>query len=733
VKSKQFIDRLRHQTPFFAICVVPLSACQLASPALAQADAGEDGAVARSAPDDSNLPQVDPVITDEEFKAAIPNLEADSNAALMVPLAPLKELEPQVDDRGDASESRSSGVSRELQQETQPDDPELLRPLPSIDEFVNLSPASTEQRPASNAEISYRTELLGLKDADRETPASLRSHFDELSVLRRGDGKAANVATLAARLGADAELLRSILASNGWFSPVISTRVERIVPEDGGTLTASIRVEPGKRYHLARIEVDAQPTEPPGLVAGKLALRAGEPVVADRILAAEANVSVALPRSGYPFAKVGERDVALDADTGEAFYTLSVDTGPRSRFGDVATAGKQAFDARHIEVISRFRRGALYDSRKVDDLRKALFATGLFSAVSVEPRPTGKPAGDGTEYVTIFVDQQAGPPRSVAGSLGYGAGEGYRLEASWTHRNMFPPEGALIFTGTAGTSEQGLGVTFRRSNAGKRDRTLELTANVLHSAFDAYSAYTGKIAGRISRDSTPIWQKRVTHSFGFELMTSGERDFDFERGARHRQTYYIAGLSATAGFDTTADLLDPKSGCRLTALIQPEGSLQGDFHPYVRARIEGSAYLSLGDGLVAAGRVSLGSIQGSKRAQIAPSRRFYAGGGGSVRGYGYQKLGPLDPNGDPIGGRSFGEASAELRYRFGDYGLAAFVDAGQSYAAALPRFSNLRLGVGAGFRYYTNFGPIRVDVATPIDRRLGENRLNVYVSIGQAF
>ena len=104
-----------------------------------------------------------------------------------------------------------------------------------------------------------------------------------------------------------------------------------------------------------------------------------------------------------------------------------------------------------------------------------------------------------------------------------------------------------------------------------------------------------------------------------------------------------------------------------------------------------------------------------------------------MRGYAYQALGPQDPNGDPIGGRSLNEAAAELRYRFGNYGVVGFVDVGQSYADTMPQFSDLRFGAGIGGRFYTNFGPIRVDVATPLDRRPGESRINLYVSIGQAF
>jgi translocation and assembly module TamA len=675
------------------------------------------------------------IITDEEFNEAVPDLDAPLDPDLAEPLESIEEFERRMaaemlqteaalDPSGDPSGAFPDGA---------PGDVELARPLAPIEQFDTTPPEFAEIEQVDDVELTYRTEINGLEEADRQSGVDLRDMFDDLSALREGNGRAANIAMISARLREDVDLINAILASQGWFSPQISTQVDRVDPDDRQNIIVRIDIGPGKRYSLAQINIETAPTVPPGLVKENLDLHTGRPVIAEEVLAAEANVAVALPRHGYPFAQVGEHDIALDADTGEAFYTLPVETGPRGRYGDIATTGELAFDAQHIGVIARFERGDLYDGREVDDLRRALRATGLFSAVSVEPRRTGESAGDDTEYVTIVVDQQAGPARTIAGSAGYGTGEGLRVEGSWTHRNMFPPEGALSVRGVAGTSEQGLGVTFRRSNAGKRDRTLELVAEARHSDFDAYSAYTGRLAGRISRDSTPIWQKRFTYSFGLELLASAERDFDFDLGERRRRTYYIAGLAGQVGFDTTESLLDPTRGFRFTALIQPEGSLAGGFHPYVRARVEGSAYMPLGRDLVVAGRIRLGSIQGSARADIPPSRRFYAGGGGSVRGFGYQSLGPLDPNGDPIGGRSLNEGSAEVRYRFGDHGVVGFVDVGQSYASSMPRFSDLRFGVGLGYRYYTNFGPVRVDVATPIARRPGESRLNIYVSIGQAF
>lgn len=700
-------------------------------------------------PADANLPVVETIIPDDEFNSAIPVLDPADDAELGKPLESIAEFERRLA-TGQADAAPTEGQTAPLGDPALADgdtveeigdapvrDAELAAPLPPLDQFEVAPVQFAEEAPDDDddVEIAYSLELNGLELADKDTETGLKSQFNSLSALKDGDGKAANAAMVTARLTEDGELVRNILASEGWYDPTVLTRVD-IGDGPAATrpaLTAVIDVTPGKRYVFSDIVVRADPTDPPNLIADNLALKVGEPIVAQRVQGAEAQVALVLPENGYPFAEVGQRDILLDQQTGDGVYTLPVTVGPKARFGGFTTDGDLAFDVEHIDVLARFNRGELYDSREVDDLRKALVATGLFSTVGVEPVRTNRPVGDGTEYVDMHVLQSAGPPRTIAGSAGYAAGQGFTLEATWTHRNMFPPEGALIAHGIAGTQEQGAGVTFRRSNAGRRDRTFELTAEALRSDYDAYDALTGRLAARVSRDSTPIWQKKITYAYGVQLLGTAERDYDFARAERNRRTFYIAGLTGQIGLDQSDDLLNPTRGYRLTALVEPEGSLEDGFNPYVRGRLDASAYFPVGDSIVLAGRLRFGTIQGAKRVDIAPSRRFYSGGGGSVRGFGFQKLGELDPNGDPIGGRSLNEGSAEVRYRFGNFGVVGFVDVGQSYTETMPQFSDLRYGVGIGGRFYTNFGPLRVDVATPMGRRPGEARFNLYVSIGQAF
>ena len=716
-------------------------------------------------PPEAQLPAVEPIIEDEEFEKSIPPISAEDDAELDRPIESIAEFERRLvteaankgaadgsDDAADATAETqppqvdgvpvpalADGDAAEVIGDAPISDSELAAPLPPLENF-DVEPVEFAEAEADsdNVELSYTVQVNGLSDADDSTDVDLADLFGDLSALYGGDGKADNAAMIRARLSADGELMQRILASEGYYDAVVDTRIDRGAREEGQErqrrpITAVIDVKPGKRYTLADIIINADPTIPPNLIADNFPLSVGEPIVAQRIQGAEAAIALKLPEEGYPFAKVGQRDILLDGATGDGVYTLPVDIGKRSRFGGIETTGDLAFDAEHVEVLARFKRGDLYDSRMVDDLRQALVATGLFATVAAEPQPTGESAGDDTEYVTMLVTQQAGPPRTLAASAGYGTGEGIRLEGSWTHRNLLPPEGALTFRGVLGTQEQGIGATLRRSNAGRRDRTLELVTEVTRSTYDAFNAITGRVGARVSYDSTPIWQKKFTYAYGVELIATREDDFDFATGERSYDFYTILGLTGQVGMDRTDSLLDPTKGFRITSLIQPEGSLAGRFSPYARLRTDISGYYPVTDSIVLAGRLRVGSIVGAARERLAPSRRFYAGGGGSVRGFGFQELGPKDPNNDPIGGRSVNEVAFEARYRFGNFGVVGFVDGGQVYRSSAPTFHNLRFGAGIGARYYTNFGPMRFDIATPIGRKPGEARVSVYVSIGQAF
>ncbi len=673
-----------------------------------------------------------PIVSDEEFEKRVPALDPELDR----PLEPIQSFE---------MPPAAPGQTPEVLPDAALPDPALTEPLPPIATFdVTTPPPAAEggEEGARPAEVRYTLAVEGLEEVD------LEDRFRDLSALEDADGEATNGAQIAARAREDEALLIRLLRAEGYYDAVATVAIEQPA-EPAGPLRVVVTAVPGDRYKLGAIALAGAETVPPGLAREALKLKSGDPIVAAEVEAAEANILLRLPEQGYPFAEIGMRDVLLDPETDLGDYTLPVTPGPRASFGGYTTEGDLAFDAEHVGVLARFERGELFDRRKMDDLREAMVATNLFSSVTAEPVRTGETAPDGTEYVNILVRQDAGSARSLTASAGYNTGEGLRIEGGWEHRNLFPPEGALRAAAVAGTQEQSVNLSFRRSNAGKRDRTVLALIEAGRRDYAGFRGYTARLNGLISRESTPIWQKRWTWAYGAELIATNEA-LGREPRLSLSEAFFIGGLIGQLGYDRSDSLLNPTKGFRLLGRTNPEVSLQDRTTPYIRNLVEGSTYYPVGEQLVVAGRARFGSIFGIARDELAPSRRLYAGGGGSVRGYGFQRLGPMaivaNPKFNPekpdkakptisipIGGRSLTEFALEGRYRFGDYGVVAFVDAGQVTENNVPGVSDLRFGAGVGGRLYTNFGPLRVDLATPIGRRKGEPWLAVYVSIGQAF
>ena len=693
----------------------PVAACLIATLAAAQQ--------VKEVPATAPGQQTGPIIPDSDFDAALPSLMPDqtrpdtqTQAQTPSPHAP-SALPPPPD----------APVASDLPAVAPITDNDLTAPLTPLSGF-DSQPLEASHIPAEATPpaIDYDTRLDGLPKAEL-------GRFNDLSALKAGKGKAANPSMVRARATEDEALVLRLLKSDGYYDGAVTTRI--VTLEKGkGRVEAHLAVVPGKRYHLGRIGVKADPTVPEDLIRANLPLRTGDPVVADQVLAAEANVSVVLPQNGYPFAAVKGRDIALDPDTGAGDYTLLVDTGHRARFGGFRSEGKDGkvvFKPGHIAELTRFYPGDLYDNRKVDDLRQALVATSLFRSVSVEPEKTGVMNPDGTERVDLVVHQEKGPRHSMSAEAGYSTGQGFTATGTWTDRNLWPPEGALIVTGTAGTQEQDFGVTFKRSNAGERDRTSTLGLVTTHTN-ETYEAYTATLTWGVSRVSTPIWQKAWTWAYGADLEASHETTDPNARPVVYTD-YYSADFPLKLTWDKTDDLLNPARGFRVTGQTIPQVALGGSAPANVLATLDASLYHSLSAKAVLAARVRVGTILGGSLLDLAPSRRLYAGGGGSVRGFAYQALGPLDASGNPTGGLSVSELSLELRYRIGSYGIVPFIDAGQVYNARLPQFSDLKVGAGVGARVYTNFGPLRIDIATPLTNNKRNVAVALYVGIGQAF
>lgn len=582
----------------------------------------------------------------------------------------------------------------------------------------------------------------------------LLDRFDELSSLRtlgRGDD---NLAQMSRRAQDDVGVLIQILRVYGYYDAEVSQNLVGLsvasspvqpsaptVKAHGPTppaATVRFEIVPGPRYPLAAIDLGdiARSPDRTALITA-FALKIGDPANTETILAARGRLIDQLGHIGYAFAKVGDPALSVDHEALNADLALPVTTGGKYVFGQVTSSLPRFINARHLQRMARFRRGKTYDHRLVDDFRQAVLSTGIVGGVTIAPREASPPTAAAPGIADLDVTLTKGPQHSVTAQIGQSSGQGFYVEGSWEDRNMFPPEGMVRVRGVLGTRDELAGLTFRRSNFLARDQafTADLYAQVQNT--DAYDAHTLSATASLSKQSTLIFQKRWAWSLEIEAIVTRELAAGSAPGTSFT-TYFIGALPMKLAYDGSNNLLDPVRGIRIAGTVSPAISIQdGPRSSYVMTQLDASAYQPVSKLVVLAGRVRLASISGTSIDNIAPSQRLYAGGGASIRGYAYQAVGPRDSSNNPLGGLSVSEFSLEARVRTGLFGgafsVVPFLDGGMTGTTPTPTMRGAKFGAGIGVRYKTTFGPIRIDIGTPLNPYPHDSRIGVYIALGQAF
>jgi translocation and assembly module TamA len=348
----------------------------------------------------------------------------------------------------------------------------------------------------------------------------------------------------------------------------------------------------------------------------------------------------------------------------------------------------------------------------------------LFASVEVEDGPSLDEAG--SLPMTIRVDE--GPHRSIGAGGGYSTDIGFGGQVFWEHRNFFGENERLRLTLAAAEIQQSIGADFRKPAFLRRDQTLLMNVSASNEDTDAFEQQSISSFVGLERLFSPRWRGVAGVSVSY-LSTEDEQG---------RRNFLLFGLPITATRHMTDSLLDPTRGTRLDFAVTPYTGGGAEQLLFLQSSVAGSVYRAIDrrKRFVLAGRARVGSTVGEATEAIPADKRFYAGGGGSIRGYKYQSVGPLDTRRDPLGGRSLLELGGELRVRVTDsIGVVPFIDGGTVFDAPYPSFDEtIRWAAGLGLRYFTDFGPLRLDVAFPINRRDDvDNRFEFYVSFGQAF
>lgn len=519
-----------------------------------------------------------------------------------------------------------------------------------------------------------------------------------------------------------ARSIEDLLASEGYLAAQVS-------PADFTTLEASaaLNVDPGPLFNVLSVSLngaDSLDPETRKLIDGQLTrLPAGSIVRALEVERIEAEIVTTLQMRGYAFATSPGIDALASREDANVEITYTVDPGPLVRLGDLESDETNPRSQKAIQVLKTWREGATYNPRTIDRLRSRLRSSGLYEGIGVVV--SREPDADG--YHTVDLTLTEAKPRSVSFGVSGSTTEGIGADATWEKRNITGRADKVTVSAEAATLARSLTAAYERPNIGRFGRTLTTEAGVRQEETQAYDLEGAKIAATLSQPFT----RQLTLSIGAAIdatRITDQRTRIF-LGDREQVTFSIP---VTAAYTDVGDPLDPQEGIRGFASVESGVSVGNSTPGYTRMQISGATYRKIANDLVAAFRAEYGAFAGSNA--VPTDRLFFAGGGGTVRGYEYQSLSPTDEFGEYFGGRSLFSASAELRWRRSErFGYAAFVDLGAAGDDPGTVFSEAKASAGLGIRYYPGFGPIRFDVAAPLNKRDGDAPLQIYVSIGQAF
>ena len=650
---------------------------------------------------------------------------------------------------------------------------------------------------------SYKVDMASTGDSDMN--ATLKATSDLITLRSTAP---VGPFGLIGRARSDLGRLKTVLESYGYYQSYVAITIDGLPVDDptlGDQLTGKAKGDDarvkttfsiGPLYHVRKVEIDG---DIPPSVRDTFDLKTGGPAVAATVLAAGERLQTALEDEGYAFAKVDPPIAQEIPDERVLDVSFHVVTGAKVQIGAIRFRGLKRMRENFVSRRLLIHQGELYGASKVERARKDLLALGVFTSVTVQLGTAADSAGQ--VPLTFRVRERLLHAVSVNGA--YSTDLGGSAGVTWTHRDVSGKADQLILGANVlnlgGTASTGIGydlsAKYLLPEFGHRDQTLQLAVQALNQSLQAYDQKAITFGATLTRKLSSIWTASVgltaeVEHIGQEgyvtidcpatgcpaptpsqTIISGptptatgytEEYFTTDRLPSH---YTLVAVPLSVQYNTTgldSPIEDPTHGIRASLSEAPTLSLGTRNAKFFITQASLSFYLDLHDlkmnpepgRSVIALRALGGLAQGAGQYSLPPDQRFYAGGSGTIRGYRYQSVGRTFQNGDPIGGTAINAGSMEFRQRIGkSLGFAVFFDSGQVSQDVNPLDSTPRFGTGAGVRYYTPIGPIRLDVAVPINRRREcvtpspnpnnapcqttgpyiDDAFEIYIGLGQAF
>ncbi len=571
---------------------------------------------------------------------------------------------------------------------------------------------------AARAEVRYEVTFNPTGDDRLDGALEDASQLEGLS-----DKPPDSDAALRSRAADDRERFNAVARAYGYYDNTVDIAID----SKASPVKITVTVVSGPQYLLGSVTVvgvDGKmlPAGVPSITTTSLGLDPGTPAYSAPVAAANARIERAFRAKAYPFASVKSRKVTIDHGTHVMTVVYYLDPGPTAAFGQTSIKGLEDVHEDYVRRHLGWTAGESYNVDKVEKTRDQLIASNLFSTVAINTEK-----GPNPDITPMEVDLTERLPRSIAAGASYASTEGVAFNASWEHRNLFGEAESLKFSIVAGQEDKAVTAEFRKPDIFGVGWDFLSTATVGKEDANAYASEGYKWFNGF--EYKLVQNVVIGAGLSFEHATIS----DFEL----RQHYTLIGIPFYLKHDGSDDLLNPTTGDREAFTITPYTDPGRTSLSFITGRLSGSYYHRLGssDRYVIAVLGALGATAGVSLDAMPKDKRYYAGGGGSVRGYGFQRAGPIDIHDTPAGGLSSAEASLEFRYKLTEtIGIVPFLDAGNVYDTNFPDLGKrVFLGAGIGARYYTGLGPLRFDVAAPLHRRSGDRPFQIYVSLGQAF
>lgn len=557
--------------------------------------------------------------------------------------------------------------------------------------------------------------------------ASLRNAI--VNAIGETDRPVANRFEARRRAIAAGEDAITVLRSEGYYGHDVEADVSEAEPP-----VAIVRIRPGPRFTFIDPQIDwIEPAPLPEVrQAGEavLGLATGAPGRAVDVVNAEGRIVAAVQKRGYADVAPAPRVVTVDHADSTVQPTYKIIAGDLVRLDALKVLKEGRTSRAWLDHLTPWQAGDVFNPEDVGELERRLLDTGVYDSVTVSLAPKEEITADGLRPIIVsLVDRKR---RTLELGASYSTSEGVGADARWTHFNVLGRADTIAGLARLSSVDSRLGAEISLPHWLKPQQTFKAGAGGYRTSTDAYD----ETGFGVRADMTRRFRKTSYLTFGGSLDYGKTEDKqEFQRSPLGPNLFTIAGLAAGA-LDRSDDPLDPRRGWRMEVRAEPTYLIGDEGLPYLKLQTQGTVYVPFGEKArtVLAGRLRVGSMIGATSEDVPASRRFYAGGGGSVRGYAFQAIGPRFDDNTPQGGASLLETSLELRQKIGQrWGFVAFVDAGAVGSDEIPTGDDVSVGVGVGVRYDLGFGPIRADIAIPLDQREGDPSFQIYLSIGQAF